>query len=124
MCTTSPGADEGFKAEMVGNLAFRPQQDIVEAMGASKEVVYNISKEPLHTGDTTESEDGDMDLPPLLPLPSPLGRPTQDQPKWFTVTKATDGSNFDFEDINLTTGDPNPSSEESQLPQQSEELPE
>ena len=34
---------------MVGNLAFWPQQDIVEAMGASNKVAYNINKKTLET---------------------------------------------------------------------------
>ena len=38
------GDDVGFEADMIGNLAFWPQQDIVKAMGASKKVVFNISE--------------------------------------------------------------------------------
>ena len=61
-----PGDEEGFKADMVGNLAFWPQQDIVEAMGAINGVAYNINLETAHTGETTESEDDNP--PPLIPL--------------------------------------------------------
>ena len=70
-----PGDEEGFKADMLGNLAFWPQQDIVKAMGASIGVAYNINLETEHTGETTESEDDKP--PPLLPLEA---NPSQDQP--------------------------------------------
>ena len=76
-----PGEDQGFHADMVGNLAFWPQQDIVEAMGASNKVAYNINQKLFHSGDTTETEE-DEDLPEANPSPrAQLPATSQEEPE-------------------------------------------
>ena len=80
-----PGEEQGFHADMVGNLAFWPQQDIVEAMGASNKVAYNINKKLSHSGDTTETDE-DGDLPEANPSPG-VQLPTTPQEEPEPVSK-------------------------------------
>ena len=84
---------------MVGNLAFWPQQDIVEAMGASNKVAYNINKKLFHSGDTTETEE-DEDLPEANPSPgTQLPATTQEEPE--PVYRGTDGSEMVQDDLDI-----------------------
>ena len=84
----------------VGNLAFWPQQDIVEAMGASNKVAYNINKKLFHSGDTTETDE-DGDLHEANPNPNGGQPPITSQEEPEPVSEGTDGSQVAQDDLDI-----------------------